>query len=50
LRPKDLKQLAKYKDARIWARTWSTEEIGGIPVEPLPLALYRLGREPTNTR
>lgn len=43
LRPKDLKQIAKYGNGRIWARTWSTDEIGGIPVEPLPLALYRLG-------
>ena len=43
LRPKDLKQIAKYGDGRIWARTWSTERIGGIQVEPLPLALYRLG-------
>jgi predicted AAA+ superfamily ATPase len=43
LRPKDLKQIAKYRNGKIWARTWSTEEIGGIPVEPLALALYRLG-------
>jgi hypothetical protein len=46
LRPKDLKQILKYRDGRIWARTWNTEEIGGIPVEPLPLALYRLGGGP----
>ena len=43
LRPKDLKQIAKYGNGRIWTRTWSTDEIGGIPVEPLPLGLYRLG-------
>lgn len=43
LRPKDLKQIAKYGNGRIWGRTWSTEEVSGIPVEPLPLALYRLG-------
>ena len=42
LRPRDLKQIAKYGNGRIWARAWSTDEIGGIPVEPLPLALYRL--------
>lgn len=46
LRPKDLKQIAKYRNGRIWARTWSSEEIGGVAVEPLPLALYRLGGGP----
>ncbi len=43
LPPKDIKQIAKYGDGRIWARTWGTESIGGIRVEPLALALYRLG-------
>ncbi|MCB9462143.1 MAG: ATP-binding protein [Candidatus Eisenbacteria bacterium] len=43
LRPKDLKQIAKYRNGRIWARSWDTEEISGIPVDPLALALYRLG-------
>jgi hypothetical protein len=46
LRPKALKQIAKLRNARIWARTWSTPEIQGVPVEPLPLALYRLGPAP----
>jgi predicted AAA+ superfamily ATPase len=46
LRPKDLKQIARYGNGRIWARTWNTEKIGGISVEPLPLALYRLGEGP----
>ncbi|MEZ4650692.1 MAG: hypothetical protein R3E97_18285 [Candidatus Eisenbacteria bacterium] len=43
LRPKDLRQIAKYRNGRIWARSWDTEEISGIPVDPLALALYRLG-------
>ena len=45
LRPKDLKQIARSRNRRIWAKGWSTHEIQGIPVEPLPLALalYRLG-------
>jgi predicted AAA+ superfamily ATPase len=46
LRPKDLKQIARSRGARIWARTWNTPEIQDIPVEPLPLALYRLGPGP----
>lgn len=50
LRPKDLKQIAKYKNGRIWSRTWNTREIAGLPVEPLPLALYRLGRSTEGVR
>jgi hypothetical protein len=46
LRPHDLKQIRKYGNARIWAKTWGTEDIQGIPVEPLTLALYRLGPSP----
>jgi predicted AAA+ superfamily ATPase len=46
LRPRDLKQIRKYGNARIWAKTWGTEELQGVPVEPLPLALYRLGPSP----
>lgn len=46
LRPRDLAQIAKYGNARIWAKTWSPNAVHGIPVEPLPLALYRLGPSP----
>ena len=42
IRPKDLKQIRKYDNARIWARTRHSGKIGGVPLEPLPLALYRL--------
>jgi len=43
LRPKDLKQIAKFPDGRILARTRQSGAIEGIPTEPLPLALFRLG-------
>jgi predicted AAA+ superfamily ATPase len=46
LRAKDLKQIAKYKNGRIWSRSWASEAIVGVPVEPLPLALLRLGPSP----
>lgn len=43
LRPKDLKQIAKYANGRILTRTDQKGKIQGIPSEPLPLALFRLG-------
>lgn len=46
LRPKDLKQIAKYKNARIWSKSTDTREILGVPSVPLPLALLRLGASP----
>lgn len=46
IRAKDLKQIAKYKNGRIWSRSWASEAIVGVPVEPLPLALLRLGPSP----
>ncbi len=46
LRAKDLKQIAKYKNARIWSRTWLSNSVNGVPAEPLPLALLRLGASP----
>jgi predicted AAA+ superfamily ATPase len=42
LRPKDLKQIAKYPNSRILSRSRYRGEILGIPVEPLPLAMLRL--------
>ena len=47
LRAKDLKQIAKYRNARVWSRSWASEQVGGVPVEPLPLALLRLGASPS---
>ena len=46
LRPKDLKQIAKYPNGRILSRSRQRGEIRGIPVEPLPLALFRLESGP----
>lgn len=43
IRPKDLKQVAKYPNSRILTRQRQSGEIMGIPTEPLPLALFRLG-------
>jgi hypothetical protein len=43
LRPKDLKQISKYHNGTIWARVRSPHNLQGVPVEPLPLALVRLG-------
>lgn len=42
LRPKDLKQIAKYSNGRIFTKSRHCGEIMGIPTEPLPLALLRL--------
>ena len=43
LRPKDLKQVKKYPQARIWTRQASFQSFHGLPAEPLPAALWRLG-------
>jgi predicted AAA+ superfamily ATPase len=40
LRSKDLKQILKYPQGRIWAKTKTKSKMQGIPVEPLPLALF----------
>ena len=43
LRPKALKQIAKYPQAKILTKSHVQSTIGGIPAEPLVSALYRLG-------
>ncbi len=43
LRPKDLKQIVKYPNGRILTRSRHRGEILGIPTEPLPVAMLRLG-------
>ena len=43
LRPKNLKQIAKYTNGRILTRSRQRGHILGIPTEPLPLAMLRLG-------
>lgn len=45
LRPKDIKQVLKYPNARILSRVDSYSVIEGIPIEPLPLALLELDME-----
>lgn len=42
LRPKDLKQIAKYPNACIFTKSRQRGEIMGIPTEPLPLAILRI--------
>ena len=42
LRPKDLNQIFKYKNGRIWAKTKTKSILQGLPVEPLPLALFQM--------
>ena len=44
LRTGDLKQIAKYPGGRIFSKTRETTMLRGIPVEPLPHALFRLKR------
>jgi predicted AAA+ superfamily ATPase len=42
VRPKQLKQIAKYKNGTILTKSKTMGEIQGIPTIPLPLALLRL--------
>ena len=43
LRPKDLKQITKYPTGQILAKSRQHGNILGVPSEPLPLSLMRLG-------
>jgi len=43
LRPKELKQILKYSNGKILTKTQITGKIQGIPTEPVPLNLLRLG-------
>ena len=43
LRSKDLKQIAKYPNSRILSKVLHSGVIRGVPFEPLPLTLFRLG-------
>lgn len=42
LRPKDLKQIAKYSNGRILTQSKQFGRILGVPTEPIPVALLRL--------
>lgn len=41
LRPKDVKQVGKYKNARILSKIIESSAIQNIPIEPLPLVLLK---------
>lgn len=43
IRPKDLKQIAKYSNAKILTKFLKKGLIHDIPTEPLPLSLWNLG-------
>jgi len=42
LRPSDLKQILKYKNAKIWSKCYTASQIEQTPILPLPLALLEL--------
>ncbi len=42
LRPKDIKQILKYPNGRIFSNNKYMSQLQAIPVEPLPLALFNL--------
>jgi len=48
IRPKDLKQVAKYSNSRILTCLQRYGEIMGVHTEPLPLTLFRLGKDMEN--
>lgn len=41
LRPTDLKQISKYKNAKVFSKVYQQTHINGLIIEPLPLALIR---------
>lgn len=43
LRPKDLKQIAKYPNGEIWGRSRQPGNINGVKSYPLPIKLLQLG-------
>ena len=49
IRPKDVKQIAKYRNGIICGQQSQATSINGIPVESLPLNLFRLGPSPTSS-
>lgn len=42
IRPKELVQVARYPNGRVWGRVRTTREVGGVTVEPLAQALFDL--------
>ncbi len=45
LRPKTLKQIARYENGEIWSKSPHVGEIDGIGVRPLPIELLRIGHD-----
>lgn len=45
IRTKDLKQITRYQNAKIFTKFKAPGQIQGIPTEPLPLALWRLSEQ-----
>jgi hypothetical protein len=50
IRPKDLKQVAKYTNSGIATKTITPGRIHGVPAEPLAFKLLRLGPSPYEFR
>ena len=50
IRPKDIKQIAKYPNGLICGREVRGNAIHGVPIEFLPLHLFRLGPSPVTMR
>ena len=46
LRPKSLKQIARYDNGEIWSKSRHVGEIEGVNVRPLPIELLRIGNGP----
>jgi len=44
LRPKQLEQITPYPNGRVLTKSKVKGQIQGLPTEPLPLALLKLGR------
>ncbi len=43
IRSKDLKQIKKYKNSKVYAKIQEPSTISGVQFEPLPLALLKIG-------
>ena len=43
LRPKSLKQIARYGNGEIWSKSRHSGEMEGVNVLPLPIELLRVG-------
>ena len=46
MRPKTLKQIARYDNGEIWSKSRHAGEIEGVEARPLPIELLRIGNGP----